>query len=113
MGIFTITKVILRFLFGKPATQRYPFAKKTYCDNSRGCITIEIKDCIFCGICQRKCPTKAITVDKDKKIWTIDRLCCITCGACVEACPKKCLRMDNQYTEPALKRTQETHTNAV
>ena len=43
--------------------------------------------CIFCGVCQAVCPTKAISVDKQNKTVTIDREKCIYCGKCVKSCP--------------------------
>jgi formate hydrogenlyase subunit 6/NADH:ubiquinone oxidoreductase subunit I len=112
MRFFTITKTLLKSLFFGPATEKYPFAKKTYCDRSRGSIAIDIQSCIFCGLCQRKCPTDAIVVSKEEKTWTIDRLRCITCGACVEVCPKKCLAMETQYTEPSRGRKEDCYRYA-
>ncbi|MBR1728709.1 MAG: 4Fe-4S binding protein [Selenomonadaceae bacterium] len=43
--------------------------------------------CIFCGICQAVCPTKAIIIDKKNKTFDIDREKCIYCGKCVKSCP--------------------------
>ena len=42
--------------------------------------------CIFCGVCQAVCPTKAITVDKKEKNVTIERDKCIYCGKCIKSC---------------------------
>jgi len=100
MSLFKIVDVLFESLFRAPATVKYPFAPRTYYPKTRGSIQIEIKQCIYCGICQRKCPTAAIAVSKPEKKWTIDRLRCISCNACVEVCPKKCLAMSNQYTAP-------------
>ena len=42
--------------------------------------------CIYCGLCQAVCPTKAITVDKKGKTLEIDRDKCIYCGKCIKSC---------------------------
>ncbi|MDD3172520.1 MAG: 4Fe-4S binding protein, partial [Herbinix sp.] len=59
-------------------------------------MSIAIDDCIFCGMCERRCPTGAIKVEKGKFSWSIERLQCIQCNYCGEVCTKKCLKMDNQ-----------------
>jgi formate hydrogenlyase subunit 6/NADH:ubiquinone oxidoreductase subunit I len=112
MGLFTIKNFLFRYLFGRPATEKYPFGPKEFVPKSRGRIVIVIEDCIFCGVCSRKCPTGAITVKKNEKRWAIDRLKCITCNACVELCPKKCLMMESRYSEPMLDRKEEIFSSA-
>ena len=97
MRVFTIAGMILRFLFGKPATLMYPAVKRDYVQGSRGRIDIAIEDCIFCGLCQRKCPTAALAVDRNAKTWEINRLRCISCNCCSEVCPKKCLTPVSGY----------------
>ena len=101
MQIFTITGMIMRSLFGKPATLMYPVVPREYPQGNRGHIEIAIEDCIFCGICQRKCPSDAITVDRAAKVWEIERLRCVACSSCSEACPKKCLVMKSGYSPAA------------
>ncbi len=108
-SLFSIGKIIISNLLQKPSTLMYPIKKRDYASRSRGKITIKIEDCIFCGMCSRKCPTNALKVDREKKRWGIDRLKCITCNYCVEVCPKKCLFMDNHYTIPMLTRKKESY----
>ncbi len=98
MNLFVMLKtVIISFLTG-PATLMYPERQRKYTTITRGMINIDINQCIFCGLCGKKCPTDSIIVSKENREWTIDRLRCITCGACVEVCPKKCLAMGNHYS---------------
>ncbi len=98
MSLLSMSKTIMSNLFKGPVTERYPFVPKIYPKGARGKVNIEIEKCIFCGICQRKCPTAAIIVTKTPKTWEIDRLRCISCNACVEVCPKKCLALDVKYS---------------
>jgi ech hydrogenase subunit F len=109
MPLFRMTKTVLRSTVRKPATVRYPFQKKVFPEGARGRIQIDIDTCIFCGLCQRKCPTHALTVVKEKKTWAIRRLKCIACGYCVEVCPVSCLSMHRQYSASAVKKEEEVH----
>ncbi len=101
MSILSMSKTLFRNLFHGPFTIQYPLQKKDHFERTRGRIGIDIDDCIFCGMCQRRCPTGAIKVDKASSSWSIERLSCIQCNYCGEVCPKKCLHMDHQYTEPS------------
>lgn len=101
MGFFSFSKTVLNNLFNKPATVLYPVTPKEYTKVARGHISIEIDQCIFCGICNKKCPTSAISVEKADKQWEINRLSCIQCNSCVESCPKKCLTMEGSFTPPS------------
>ena len=49
--------------------------------------------CVYCGLCARKCPQGALTVDRAAKSWQLDAAACIGCGLCAAACPKKCLAL--------------------
>ena len=102
MSVFGMTGTVIRNLFSRPATRRYPRpvreAHRT--PRSRGRIAIDIDACIFCGACAKRCPTDAIIVTRADREWNIDRLRCCTCNACVEVCPTKCLSMDPRYSKP-------------
>ncbi|MFH0753022.1 MAG: 4Fe-4S dicluster domain-containing protein [Candidatus Omnitrophota bacterium] len=108
MYILEMGKIVLKNLFSKPVTERYPFVAKQHPVGARGKVNIEIDKCIYCGICQRKCPTAALVVSKEPKTWTIDRMRCISCNACVDVCPKKCLALDVMYSACAVKLSTET-----
>lgn len=100
MAAFKIGKVVMQSLFKKPATLMYPVIPRQYHERTRGQIAIDIDACILCGICDKKCPTDAIKVDRKAREWKIERMRCIQCNCCAEVCPKKCLVMENLYTTP-------------
>ncbi|MGL4738132.1 MAG: 4Fe-4S binding protein [Cellulosilyticaceae bacterium] len=100
MGFMDFCHVVLKNLVQAPVTKKYPEAPCRVFERTRGHVAIQIEQCIFCGICSKKCPTHAIRVDKAQKTWEIERLQCIQCNSCVEQCPKKCLEMANSYTPP-------------
>ena len=108
MGFMNFTKTVITNLFHKPVTTAYPFEPEAYPERTRGKVGITIEQCIFCGMCGRKCPTGAIRVDRAEKRWTIERFGCIQCGSCVENCPKKCLFMMQNYPQPAADKYEES-----
>ncbi len=46
--------------------------------------------CIACHICEKNCPSGAITVENN--VASIDQEKCTHCGLCVTKCPKKAIR---------------------
>lgn len=112
MSIFSMSKTLFKSIIHGPYTVQYPIKKKDTFERTRGKVQIEISDCIFCGLCSRRCPTGAIKVDKASATWEIERLKCIQCNYCNEVCPKKCLSMENHYTEPAFGSVKDAFTNA-
>ncbi|MEI7884445.1 MAG: 4Fe-4S dicluster domain-containing protein [Clostridia bacterium] len=112
MSFLSITKILIKNIFHGPYTTLYPIEKKDNYENTRGRIENKISECIFCGICERRCPTVAIKVDKEIHAWSIQRFQCIQCGYCVEVCPKKCLVMNSQYTAPSTGKMRAEYTDA-
>jgi formate hydrogenlyase subunit 6/NADH:ubiquinone oxidoreductase subunit I len=102
MGSFVLGGVSFANLFQKPATKMYPVVAITYTDMTKGHVVNDIDTCILCGICAKKCPSLAITVNKEGGTWSIDPFACIQCYSCVRACPKNCMSMAPQCTAPAL-----------
>jgi len=82
MAIFKLGKVVMTSLFKKPATLMYPVIPRQWQERTRGHISIVEKDCILCSICSKRCPTHAITVDREGRTWTINRMDCVQCGSC-------------------------------
>lgn len=108
MASFKIFKTVMRSLFRRPVTVKYPAEPRKWEKITRGHITISEKECIACGICAKKCPTDAISVSKTDRTWTIERMQCIQCNSCVETCPKKCLHMEPDYTAPNSEKVTDT-----
>ena len=98
MAYLPIFKTIVSSLFKKTPTVEYPFKPMVNDPLVRGQVGIDVGNCIFCGLCARRCPTDAIKTSKDSKSWEIARFQCIVCNACVEVCPKKCLVMKPELT---------------
>lgn len=112
MSILKMTKTLVKSVFHGPYTVLYPIEKKENFDRTRGHIEINISDCLFCGLCARRCPTGAITVERSDPKWTIDRFKCIQCNYCCETCPKKCLNMKGQYVTPSAEDVKDEYTGA-
>jgi ech hydrogenase subunit F len=112
MPLFNMTATALRNLFSKPATRLYPADKRELPAGTRGRLKINIETCIFCGICQKKCPTDSLRVERERKRWSIDRLSCISCAYCVEVCPKDCLSMEVDHSPAMRTRDRESHEPA-
>ena len=113
MKLMDFTSIALKNLFSKPATKNYPAEPAVYPERSRGHIEIDIDDCIMCGMCMRKCPSGAITVDRNKKEWSIQRMGCVQCSYCVDVCPKKCLSVKPGYTDPSAEMTVDTYAQPI
>ena len=76
----------LRNLFRRPFTQKYPKVKPEVPDRLRGKLEHDKVKCIYCGLCEKQCPSDAITVDVKNKIWTHDLGKCLFCAQCEEVC---------------------------
>ncbi len=94
MGVFKLGGMTMKSLFKKAPTRRYPYEKREPFERTRAMIDMtDVHDCIFCSMCQRKCPADAIVVDKKASKWTYWPYKCVACESCVEACPKSILEM--------------------
>ena len=92
MGVFKLGGMTLGSLFKQAPTRKYPYEKREPFERTRGQIDMaDMKTCILCSMCQKKCPALAIEVDKANETWTYYPYKCIACDACVRVCPKKVL----------------------
>jgi ech hydrogenase subunit F len=112
MNILPFAKTALKNLVSAPATRQYPQQPRVYQQRTRGHIQVDMNTCILCGLCSKKCPANAITVDRAGRTWSIERFGCIQCGYCVESCPKKSLSMQQAYTDPNAKKSVDTYEKA-
>lgn len=101
MGVLKLGKMTTRSLFKKSACQMYPVNVREPFDRTKGHVVNNMETCILCGICEKRCPTEAIVVNKAEGTWTIDVFRCIQCRSCVLACPKHSLTMETTYPAAA------------
>ncbi len=90
----------LAHLGAKPATVKYPFEPAVVQAGLRGKIKFFAEKCIGCKICEKDCPSDAITINKlgDKRfecVFDLDK--CIYCAQCVDSCPKKALAVTTEF----------------
>ena len=102
--MFKMTPNVIRNLFRKKATRRYPREVRPTFENARGALFNDIAKCTFCGICAIKCPSQCITVDKKASMWVYDPFACVFCGICVDSCPAESLHQQSEYRLPLARR---------
>ena len=105
MAIVSFKNTVLHNLFSTPKTRK---VEKQYPEGTRGHVENDMDLCILCGLCSIKCPTHAITVDKNEKTWSIRPMSCIQCRCCVDNCPKKSLSMGLRFQEPGSEKVTKT-----
>ncbi|WP_019178476.1 4Fe-4S dicluster domain-containing protein [Methanomassiliicoccus luminyensis] len=90
----------LKNLFRRPFTTTYPAVPADLPPDNRGRVVWDMQKCIWCRKCERSCPSRAITTDKEAKTQTIVRHRCIGCNTCVEVCPTQTITMLPDYSKP-------------
>ena len=89
---------VFSHLFRKSVTLEYPEYSPFLSGYFRGKHLIE--NCVGCALCQKVCPSNAITIEKfDNQVinYIVDYSKCIFCGNCVFNCPTKCIKMSNIF----------------
>ena len=98
---------VLRSIFKRPATTRYPFVKSGMPEKFRGKLKFYPERCIGCKLCMKDCPSNAITIKKigEKQFeCEIDLGKCIYCAQCVDSCMKKALESTGEFELASLDR---------
>ena len=97
---------VVKSLFKKPATIKYPFASSAAPEHFRGKLIWDPEKCTGCQLCMKDCPANAIeilTVDKVNKKFVMryhmDR--CTFCAQCVLNCRFNCIQMSEDQWELA------------
>ena len=88
-------------LFRGRFTERYPKVKPKVPSDLRGKLYHDRSKCIYCGLCEKYCPSAAIKVDKVNKTWTHDLGRCLFCSQCEETCrllpQKNAIKMSPEF----------------
>ena len=102
---------IVKNLFSRPATRRYPFKDiREPFSGYRGKIQFDNTKCDLCGDCGRVCPAAAIEVSLENRQITYNPFKCIYCGTCMETCLPRAISQDKYYAMPAAAKEAETIT---
>jgi NADH-quinone oxidoreductase subunit I len=108
--------VVIKHMFRKPITLRYPEEKRVLPARSRGRHYLTKWEdgkerCVGCELCAIVCPSQAIYVkpaanksenehshgERYAEDFQINMLRCIYCGYCEEACPTGAIILSNEY----------------
>lgn len=58
--------------------------------------SVNTKECVACGVCQKVCPISAIYIDKGMYAKATDK--CVGCGKCSVECPASVITMLERET---------------
>lgn len=97
----SMLRTVLRNLISGPVTTKYPAAPADIPQGNRGRLDWDMEKCILCGLCQKRCPTLAVTMDKKVGTITLQVHRCISCGVCAEICPKSAISVGREYSAPS------------
>lgn len=108
--------IVMKYLFKRSVTLRYPEQKRKLPERSRGRHYLTKwndgkERCVGCELCAIVCPSQAIYVkpaenkpgdihshgERYASDFQINMLRCIYCGYCEEACPTGAIILSNEY----------------
>ena len=101
--------ILMRNLVSRPATTKYPNVSADIPKGNRGRLDWDMEKCILCGLCQKRCPTLAVTMDKNVGTISLQVHRCISCGVCAEICPKSAIGMSRDYSPPSYTKELRTY----
>ncbi len=96
---------LMKNLFRKAMTVRFPKEAKAISDGYRGEQSFDKSKCRSCGLCARVCPNKAIEMVGVKegggvrRYPKIDMGKCCFCGLCQDVCPTGAIKMTKSLPE--------------
>lgn len=124
--------IVLKYMFKKPVTLRYPEEKRKLPVRSRGRHYLTkwndgLERCVGCELCAIVCPSQAIYVkpaankpdelhshgERYASDFQINMLRCIFCGYCEEACPTGAIVLGNDYELSAFTREELIYTKEM
>ncbi len=102
---------IIRSLFKRPATEKYPFVKFPAPKQFRGKLIWDPEKCTGCQLCVKDCPANAIeliVLDRAAKkfVFRYHIDACIYCGQCEKNCRSQCLELSSEEWELAAQNRQ-------
>lgn len=111
-SLFVGLGITIQYFFKPVVTVQYPYETLPMTPRYRGHIEL-VEDerkggnkCIFCGLCQRSCPSGCITLigekregakRKDLTSYLLDFSKCSLCGQCIESCPTSAIDFSKDY----------------
>lgn len=96
------TAILLRNVFSKPMTVKFPWESIELPEGYRGEHSYDIDLCTSCGLCGKICPNKAIEMVKvpakyeenyPKQYPKIDLAKCCFCALCQDICSKGAIKL--------------------
>lgn len=109
----TMIPNVLKNLTHRARTRLYPAEVRQLPPRVRGHIEFNMEKCIFCTLCEKRCPAGAIKVDRKGKTLTFEPLRCIVCEACIEGCAKDAIELFEQWRSPVTKRYNQIYQPAA
>lgn len=129
MSVLNGLLIVLKYMFKRPVTIRYPEEKRKLPHRSRGRHYLTkwndgLERCVGCELCAIVCPSQAIYVkpaqnepgeqhshgERYASDFQINMLRCIFCGYCEEACPTGAIILGNEYELSAFSREELIYT---
>jgi len=100
---------IIKNLFTGYATRLYPVQVREPFEKARGHVVFDDDKCTLCGACALRCPSVAITTDKEKNELTFYPLRCIVCEVCVHVCPSDAIDLIYKWRPSFYDKPTEIH----